>query len=277
MTEDETLHASLRASVSDIRTMIQQTSLHGGETAHSNLYIRVYEDRVMLLAAAPGEVVLSYGTFTGDYFDDLTLEKEDYAEAILGVEDFLDFLDVASDSGTTELKFSGDGDRDLATWLEFDGALTVRAKLPGSKADFDRVPFFLEDRFTDDEVYTDSSGEKELPTRIRTNTDSVLRIINAVEKTASGEDQVYPITVEDEQFKLDVGTESGASASGTLPANEVEGPDVENYYYQGFETIFEGLGGSVELQTAPGNAPLCVVQEGTGNTIRHVNGSANVA
>ena len=82
--------------------------------------------------------------------------------------------------------------------------------------------------------------------------------------------------MEDGEFRIDVGDDQRSGVRGSLGAKSIEGPDVENYYFDGFEEIFEVLSGPVDLQTAPGNNPLAVVQEGgNGRVIRHVNGSVN--
>lgn len=286
-------HATLRASVEKFTSMIRETALDG-DTEHGDLYLNILEDEVRILQAAPGETVLTYGSYGEDYFDDIDLEREvrtltgkrggdeyEYdvgCEAIINVADVLTYLGFASDGGTVELQFTGSEDRRLATYFRAEGALEAWVKLPGSQSALDGVPHWLAvNRWTQDNVYTDASGEKELPVRIETNADKVKTIIKAVKDDKDAD--FYPIVIEDDEFVIDVGDEQRSGVRGSLGAREVENKtdsDVENAYFDGFEEIFNVLSGPVTLQTAPGNAPLAVVQsDDRDRVVRHVNGPVN--
>lgn len=282
-------HATLRGSVAQMKSMLQEASL-SGDTEHDDLYLQVTDEKVRIIQAAPGEVVLTYCTFEHDWFDDVDIvrdahtieydngdeEMEVHAEAILNVENTLNYLSLASDDGTLVIEFSGSTDRRLASNVKFEGAIETGIRLPGSQDALDTVPIWLVDRFTDDDRYTNSTGDKTLPTIIDTKVSSVQRIVEAVEMDRDAD--FYPISVEDGDFRMEVGEEERGYARGSLHANSVEGPDVENNYFDGFEEIFSVLSGSVTLQTAPaeGGAPLAVIQDGDhGKTIRHVNGAVN--
>lgn len=282
-------HAVLRASVEQFKEMIQQSAL-SGETEHSDLYLNVLEDEVRILQNAPGDVVLTFCSFGSDYFDDIDLQRgvrtmeatdtqgdtfefEVGAEAILDVEQTLTYLDFASDGGTVELRFTGSDDRRLSTYARAEGALEAWVKLPGSEDILSDVPHWLPSRFNGDERYTNTAGD-EAPTKIQTRASNIDTIVNAVDDDRDAE--FYPIVIDDGQFTIDVGDEQRSGVRGALGAQAVDGPDIENYYYDGFEEIFSVLSGPVELQTAPGNNPMAVVQtDDQGRTIRHVNGTVN--
>lgn len=282
-------HATLRASVEQFEEMIKQSSL-SGETEHSDLYLNVLEDEVRILQNAPGDVVLTFCSFGSDYFDDIDLQRdvrtmeatdtqgdtfefEVGAEAILDVEQTLTYLDFASDGGTVELRFTGSDDRRLSTYARAEGALEAWVKLPGSEDILSDVPHWLPSRFNADERYTNTAGD-EAPTKIQTRASNIDTIVDAVDDDRDAE--FYPIVIDGGQLTIDVGDEQRSGVRGALGAQAVDGPDVENYYYDGFEEIFSVLSGPVELQTAPGNNPMAVVQtDDQGRTIRHVNGTVN--
>lgn len=290
--DDETsnVQATLRASVDRFESMIERCALDG-DTEHSNLYVNVLDDHVQVLQATPGEVVISYGSFGSNYFDDLSLKSEidevevsdgqgnqmEYehgCEAILDVDRTLEYLDYASSDGTVVLSFSGDEDRRLSTKLKAEGALEAWVNLPGSQTILDDVPHWLPTRFNEEDVFSSVSGDP-APTRVKTTVGDVQTIIDVVQ--ADQQVDYFPIVVEDGDFKIDVGESHSTGVRGRL-GNAIEGSkDVENYYFGGFEEIFNALTGSVELQPVPDNGPLAVVQRGgDGDTIRHINGPANV-
>lgn len=294
MSEQNT-HATVRADVGQFAKMLKQASLDPAgssddETTHSDVYLNILEDEVRILQVAPGEVVLTYCSFTADYFDEITLnrdireiETEDRqgedlayevgAEAILDVEQTLTYLNFASEGGTIELNLTGTEDRRLSQYVRAEGALEAWVKLPGSQDVLTDVPHWLPHRFNDDNEYTNTQGAP-APTQIETKVEKIQTIIDAVD--ADQDAEFYPIVVKDEEFYVDIGDADRSGVSGTLGAKSVEGPDVETYYYDGFEEIFNVLRGPVHLQTAPGENPLAIVQANDdGSIIRHANGTVN--
>lgn len=283
-------HATIRGSIAQISGMLRQSALTG-DTSHDDVLLQVTEDEVRILAKRPGEVVLTYCTFAHDWFDNVNLVRDAHevgygnegdqsmdvvAEALLDVENTVNYLDLAGEEGTVELEFMGSTDRRLASRVKFDGAIETGVRLPGSQEALSKVPFFMVDRWTDDERYTDSTGEKVMPTIVETKVSVVQRIIDAVDMDRDAE--FYPIVIEDGSLRMDVGEEERGYARGNLHASSVEGPDAESYYFDGFNEIFDTLSGQVTIQTAPSpnGAPLAVVQsEDHGKTIRHVNGTVN--
>jgi hypothetical protein len=122
-------------------------------------------------------------------------------------------------------------------------------------------------------MYTNQQGDP-APAVIDTKVTKLGTIIDAVEKDRDAD--YFPIVTDDGDFQIDIGDESRSGVSGSLGAKNVKGPDVENYYFDGFEVIVSVIGGAVQLQTAPGGNPLAVVQRSdSGKTIRHVNGTVN--
>ncbi|MFB6282551.1 MAG: hypothetical protein ABEK59_01260 [Halobacteria archaeon] len=284
----EQTYATVRGTAENLKQMIQQSSL-AGDTEHGDLYLNILEDEIRVLQRTPGDSVLTSCVFTESFFDDISLEREvqtrtgdykgdDYeyetgAEAILDVEQTQTYLDFASDGGTVELTFTGSDEKRLATYARAEGSLEAWVKLPGSREALSEVPHWLAYRWTDDNKFVSSDGESTMPVEINTKAEKLHTIIDAVKDDQDAD--YYPIVVRDGEFIIDVGDEQRSGVRGTLGAKNVEGPDVENYYYDGFEEILNILSGPITLQTAPNNAPLVVTQEQNGKIIRHNNGSVN--
>lgn len=284
------VQATLRASESDIRSMIERSSLDG-EKEHAELYLNILDDHVEILQSAPGETVITYSSFGETYFDELSCEREteqvtvgdgtgdeiEYetgTEAILDVSQTIEYLSYASTGGTVELTFSGSEKRRLSSMLRAEGALEAWVNLPGSESSIEHVPYGQPSRYTDEERFTSVSGNK-APTTVETDVSNIERIVDVVK--ADRDQDYYPIVVDDGAFRINVGESHSSGVRGELGSTSIDGPDIENFYSSGFEEVINVLSGSVELQTAPGNNPLSIVEEGgSGDVIRHVVGPVNV-
>lgn len=285
MTEQEL--GTIRGPSQRIREIIAKTALAGrGDPYHSDVYVSVTDGRVDTIVGSDGNTVLTYCTFTEDALSEVNVETDDEtAQAIFNTPNFLSYLDFASDGGEVQLSLRGDPDAELASVLEVTGALNTRVMLPTSDSILDEVPLVLPERFNDDNEFEGKDGA--LATTIETDSEQIQRLIEVVDYDP--ETEFYPITVEevdevdddgegdpkpDEEFEfaLDIGRDSGRNAVwGELSADSVTSEEeLQNHYHEGFEPVFDTLGGDLSLQTAPGGAPLAVVQERDGATIRHI-------
>lgn len=274
MSEEEL--ATVQANSQDIRRMIEFASLKSsGDPFHSDLYINVHDSGyVTLIGGKPGTVTQSYCTFTPPYLGEITSQVEDGAQAIINVADFLTYgLDFASDGGEFKFALRGDPEAELASAIEFYGAVNARVMLKVAGDSLEEVPTGIVEYFPNgDGVYVSKDKNEPLPTHIKTNSEVVRRIIDVVDHDP--ESTLRPITVEDEELKLDVGREGGRNAVwGELEVEEISGPDAANHYKKGFDEVFKTLSGPILLQTAP-DAPLCVAQDTQdGMVLRHVIGN----
>lgn len=275
------VHARIRGKANKFNRLLTLSALAGnGDPYHENVYLEIQDGRVDVLQQAPGEVVLSYCTFTEDFFTEIENERDQPGKVILDVDDALTYLDIASSGGTVEMIFKGQEDAELATVMRSEGALETEIYVPASQDILDGIPNEggndLTTRFDDDQRFGSApvghDDRKVLPTSIRSTSDQVDKIIQAVD--VDSEAEFYPVSVSNGEFLIDIGGSSRqATVHGSLSADEVDGPDVDNDYFDGFKDIFHTLSGNVWLQTAP-DAPLCVVQNDyDGMTIRHVNGA----
>lgn len=265
--------ATFAAEVGSIKDMINRSAL-SGDDQHDDLYLEVSDDEVKVLQSAPGDSVLTFSSFYDSYFERLSVDGDDPLGAIIRVEQTLGYLDMVSDSGVVELTFTLDKPEDAtARHLTFEGDFEGGVVLPGGREALSRVPDWLPERFTDDNVYTSSpeAGSKELPTTIETRVDDIRHIIGAKDQVGA---KTFPIVVDDGEFILDIG-HGDSYVRGPFDIQDVEGPDVDNQYLSGFEEIFNVLTGRITLRTAPGNGPLAVVKDGAKSVVRHVNASVN--
>lgn len=282
MTE-ETL-AKIEGPSQRIKSAVEQAALAGkGDPFHSDVYLNIRDGIVNTLVGSPGNVVLSYCTFSESYFDGIDVETDeplagtdddgrDSVEAIINVADFMSYLDFASDGGTVRLSFRGQpGDR-LATALEMTGALNTRVMLPSSESILDEIPTGLPNKFDPDENFTGSPEDSRA--EIVTDTSQIQDIIEVVDYDP--EIEFYPITVEDGELVLNVGSEDAPdrnSVWGSLDAKSLDVPvDFDNQYHEGFEPVFNTLSGEVRMQTNP-DSPVVVVQEDSGRVARHMLGN----
>lgn len=274
--EDTELRASLSVSVGRLNELVRVSSLYGDiEPRYPNLYLNLLEDEVQILQAMSGEAVLTYCTFNAEYFEgyemsggvrkktvtDSTGQEFEYnrgVEVNLDVKTIQTHLSNAEEDELVEFTFiETDGEQvdGITSSMKVDGITVEKSSGVESNQTLETVPHWLPARYSSNEVYTNTDGD-EAPTRITTTSTNVESVIRAI--SLDQHDEFYPVVVEEGEFMVD--------------AKCVEGPDVENYYFDGFIEIFQVLSGQVELQTAPGNNPLAVVQRRNDSVIRHIIG-----
>lgn len=268
MTEAEL--ATVEGSVQAIRSVIERTALAGrGDPYHADIYLHVHDGELNTIVASPGGVVTSYHTFGEGWLDEIGSEQADGTQAVIPVARFLSYLDFASDGGDVQLAFRGTEGATLASVVEVYGALNTRIMLPASDSVIDDVPLGLPERYDDDNVFQSARKDKGgLPVQIRTTADQMARIVEVVQYDP--EVTYFPITVEGGDLTLDIGSSDDRDAVwGDLDGSVLEIPTdedgepvpVQNDYHEGFEEVWDTVDGEVVLQTAPGGAPLAVVQD----------------
>jgi len=107
--------------------------------------------------------------------------------------------------------------------------------------------------YDENQKYSPPGSEETLPTEIIAEAQTFDRIIDAVEAQEDEQNPTYPVTIEDGKLTLDVEAGTGRnSVWGSLEVQSVEGPDVSNQYFLGFDDAFDVLSGEVEVQIGPG-------------------------
>jgi len=271
---EETL-AVIEGKAQKIKKALQEAALSGtGDSYHDDVYFNIRDDVVNTVVGSPGNIVLSYCTFTS-HFDNIEVQVEDTesVEAIIEVDKFLTYFGFTADTGDVRVSFRGNPESRLATAIEITGSLNARLMIPDSESILDEVPMNLPNSFNDEERYApEERGEP--PVKIKADTESIERVIEVVEYDP--EIDYYPITVEEGELTLNVAQEDAPgrdSVWGSLNAHSVESPeDFTNHYHEGFTETFNSLSGEVELQTAPSGAPVVVVKKADGRVLRHMLG-----
>lgn len=262
--------ATIRGSAQKIARMIEWSALGGvGDPYHGDLYTRVTDDQIEFIAGSQGNVVVAYCDFDEGFVESIELDGTDELEAIIKVSDFFNCHELATDGGTTEVQLVGDDSDTLAKRLDFDAQYESWALLPGSEAVLDEVPTSVPERFDENDIMMNSNGEK-LNVQIETDVQALRDIKEFVD--FDPESDFYPIVVEDGDFRIDAGSERSRGGRGHLIGNVTGDVDVRNKYNEGFEDLAGTLSGEVRLVTDE-DAPLSVVQNVNGGTLRHMLGN----
>lgn len=261
--------ATLRGSAQKLSRMVEWASLGGvGDPYHGDLYTRVTEDSIEFIAGSQGNVVVAYCDFDEGFVEDIELDGTDELEAIIQVSDFFNCHELATDGGTTEFRLIGDDDK-LAKKMVFDAQYESWALLPGSEAVLEEVPINVPKRFDENDVMMNSEGEK-LSVQVETDVAALQDIKEFVD--FDPESDFYPVVIEDGDFKIEAGSERSRGGRGRLIGKVTGDTDVRNKYNEGFEELAGTLSGEIRIVTDE-NAPLSIVQDVNGGTLRHMIGN----
>lgn len=258
--------ARIRGSEQQLEQMFFTAALAGGsDTVHEDVYVVLTGDAVQTIGGSDGNAVVSYCTFGEGFLK----EVEGETEAVVDVENFFDYVDIAAEGGMVDLKFRGEGSSDLSKEAIIDSKLKASFALPGGRSALDSMPMDTVDMFNEDEEPVNAESGNPMPVQI----DTFMSELGSIEGVKSLMDSVdsYPLVVEDGDFRLDVSSETNQSVSGRLQG-EVEGPDVMNEYNRGFEEVVDTLNGNARIHTVP-DGPLCLIQENEDYTNRHILGN----
>lgn len=265
--------ATIRGTSQKISRMVEWAALGGvGDPYHGDLYTRVTDDNIEFIAGSQGNVVVAYCDFDEGFVEDIELEGTDELEAILEVSSFFNCHDVVSDGGSLEVEIVGDENDRLAKQVvvrAHGGESEAWSRLPGSEAVLDEVPTGVPNRFDEDDVMMNSNGEK-LSVQIETDAEQLQSIKDHVD--FDPESDFFPIVIDDGDFKIEAGSERSMGARTRLVGNVHGDTDVRNKYNEGFEELVGTLSGEVRLVTDE-DAPLSVVQDVSGGTLRHMLGN----
>lgn len=290
-TTDETVEerpeytaAFVRASTQTLQKLVRETALtKGGGPVHDTLYFNISDGQMQSLASTHGKSVVSFTTWNEEKLKEVDVTEQTVnntdedenpsLEAVVDTQEFLNYLEIASNGGIVELNFIKEPAERLAQALEIDSKLTARVPLPGSQAVLEEVPLGLPSRINDEEVMVNGDGNQ-LPTNISSSTQELQKVVDAVDLHEDAEEDFYPIVVDDGEFVLNVGDTKSQQIFGALSSG-VEGPDLDNEYHVGFEEAVKSLSGNMEVYSAPGGGPFYVLQDGSGETLRHSLGSLN--
>lgn len=260
---------TIEASKAQLTDIIEMTAVG----YHEQVYVNVDDGRLRFLAGTPGGTVVAFNDFVEGEIENI---EGDDLDAIIPVPELLDYVGLATEgtSGTLKLEFVKSDEAALAEQLRISTpgshSFEVGLTLPASESAMENVPTTLPQMFNDENVLLNKQEDRPVTTTINTYIESLETITEVV--GLREELEFYPIVVKDENFVLDVGTESGNYVDTHLQG-EVDGDDVENLYGSGFSEIVKKLDGQVTLHCEQGS-PLMVLKELSHGTLRHVLGAA---
>jgi len=234
---------------------------------YDQAWVNLQDDELNTVANA-GESVVAYNTLEDPFIQEVELHNsiDDSAglEAVLNVPTTEQYLDFVGGERVT-VEFYGLENERGCTRMTLDGDLTATFYLPSSESDYESKALQVVNRYNDENEWITAS-EDTLSTSFRTRVDQFEKIVEAKEFESLAL-STYPVVVEDGEFRLDATDDNERdSISGALWAEDVEGPDVENYYTRGFAELFGNIGGEVDVMTEQ-DSLITVVRENDDETI----------
>lgn len=235
---------------------------------YDQMYLNLAEDELRTIANA-GESVVAYNTYSDPFVQDVELHEsaEDGGmEAIVNVPNLQDYLNFVGGERVT-VAFYGSEEARGASYLTLKGDLSARMYLPASEKDYESKALPIVNKY-DDEGRWQKEGDEHLSTSFTTTVEQFEKIVDA--KSFDNLSLTsYPVVIEDGEFRLDATDENERdSVSGTLWAEEVDGPDVHNNYTRAFDELFGNISGKVFVETE---------QDSLLNVVRESNDGAFIA
>ena len=261
--------ATLTVTEAQLEEMLNVTTVG----YHDEVYMKIGGGRVRLLAGSPGSSAGTYTDFVEAFFEDVDGSTEAYFDA----DEILSYIELVSSgpSSKIDIEFYGSENDRLANKMVATPAsggdeFEVSLVLPSGSSVIESVPGNLPQSFDKENRFVPPNTDEPLSTSIETTVGELQKINNAV--SLREELDYKPITVENGDFRLDVGDEASQKINARLQG-EVTGPDVSNVYGGHFDEIVRALDGTVVLYLDEGG-PLEVLQEKNHMSIRHLLGSA---
>lgn len=275
------------------------TELKGAfETTHTNL------DKILSWTAAPfdteiynqawfnladgelrtvmnqGKAMASYNTFMEPFVQDTELadyvDGEAGMEAVVKVPQFQQYLDFVGGK-RVRVEFHGEKGERGAKKMVLEGDLRAELFIPSSESDLDEVFTQVVMKYDDENKWISGgvrdqdadeyvAGEDDLlDTSFMTTVEQFERIDTLVDFDHLNLD-TYPLVVRDGEFRIDAADKNDRDTiSGALQAEEVEGPDVENYYSRGFDELVDNVSGKIEVQTEQDSVAVIIRENDDGS------------
>jgi len=230
---------------------------------YDKAYINLHDGQVDAIANM-GEQVISYATFNQPYIHDVSIDA-DTMETVINFRDVQEYVNFVGGENVT-VSFYGNEDERGCRKMQIDGDISVTIYVPSSKADYESQQTGIVNVYDDDENWQKPSDGEVLGTQFETQV-SELHRIKKVKEFDDFALNTFPIVIEDGEMLLDATDENQRnSISGSLYAENVEGPDVSNEYSRGFAELVESISGDVRVQTEQ-DAPMSVVRRSNDDAI----------
>lgn len=264
--------ASFEISRGNLQKMLKWTSAPLTEN-YDKAWLNFQEDGIHQVGNM-GQSVVSYCTYTTPFVENIELhdevDKDAGVETLINIENTRDYVDFVGGDRVT-VSFHGNKDEKLCRKMEIDGDIHVDLYVPHSEADYESQQTGIVALYDDENRWHKPSDDEPLSTRFRTKVEEFERI----KKATDFDDFVlstYPVVVEDGEFVLNASDENQRnSLTGSLSAEDVEGPDVDNSYNRGFSELFDNISGEVWVDIGQ-DKPMSIVRESSDDamTLRYV-------
>jgi len=246
MTETELF--SFETTSNNLSTMLQWASAPLDTDKYDKVYLNVKDDGATTISNA-GEAVMSYCTFDKPFVQNVEVidDFEDSgAQAILDVPQMEDYIDFVGGE-RLNLTFFGSESDGRSNRMLIEGELSANIYLDNSNRDYENFQLGIVHLYDDEDVFRKKSDNEELSTSFTTRVSEFEKIVDVTDFDSFALSN-YPVVVKDESFILDASDKNDRdSVSGTLYADDVQGPDVDNHYSRGFAELFKSINGELDV------------------------------
>jgi hypothetical protein len=237
------------------------------EDKYDQMWLNLQPEEINTVANA-GESVVAYNTLQDPFVQDVELHDSvggGGLEAIIDVPMAQQYLGFVGGDRIT-LTFYGREDERGCTKMSLDGDLTATVYLPSSESDYESKALRAVERYDDDEKWI-TADETRLDTSWTTRVDQFEKIVEAKDEFDNLALSTYPVTIKDGEFRIDANDDNNRySVSGSLWAEDVGGPDLQNHYTRAFAELFDNIAGEVEVM-AEQDSLITVVRESNDNSV----------
>ena len=234
---------------------------------YDKAYFNLREESLTTIANM-GEQVVAYCTFDSPFVQDIEVHESNEAgmESLINIEDVQNYVDFVGGE-RVKVTFFGNEDDTLCSKMEISGDLTVTIYVPSSEADYESQQTGIVNVYDDEERWCKPSNGERLSTHFTTTVDQFERIVQ-VKEFDDFAMSTYPVVIEDGEFVLNAADENQRnSVSGSLKAEDVEGPDVNNSYSRGFSELFNNISGEIEVDIEQ-DTPMSVVRQSNDKSLK---------
>lgn len=237
------------------------------EDKYDQMWLNLQKGEINTVANA-GESVVAYNTLQEPFVQDVELHDsvgDGGLEAIIDVPMAEQYLGFVGGDRITLTFYGREGERGC-TKMSLNGDLTATVYLPSSESDYESKALRVVERYDDDEQWI-TADESRLDTSWTTRVDQFEKIVEAKDDFDNLALSTYPVTIKDGEFRIDANDDNDRySVEGSLWAEDVEGPDIQNHYTRAFGELFDNISGEVEV-AAEQDSLITVVRESNDSAI----------
>jgi hypothetical protein len=268
---------SFQTTRGNLQSMLQWISAPLNDK-YDKAYLNLQSDELHAVASM-GNAVVSYSTFESPFVQDIEIHDsvENGMETIINIDDVEDYVEFVGGE-TVDVSFYGVEDERGCKKMQIDGDLSVTIFVPSSEADYESQQtgivnlYNSDDRWVPPSTIDDSADDGEpLPTTFTTDVSEFQRIVTVTEFDDFAM-STYPVVIEDGEFVLNASDDNERNAvSGSLQAEDVEGPDVNNTYSRGFSELFSNINGEIDVAVGD-EKPIDIVRKNNASdfTLRYL-------